>query len=69
VFEDRASGAQADRAGLLAALSYARHGDVLIVWKLEERHDQQLLARRLHAQSATVVRSSTSSSGAMGASS
>ena len=35
VFEDRASGAKADRAGLMAALSYARHSDVLIVWKLD----------------------------------
>jgi DNA invertase Pin-like site-specific DNA recombinase len=35
VFEDRASGAKADRAGLLAALSYVREGDVLIVWKLD----------------------------------
>ena len=26
VFEDRASGAKADRAGLMAVLSYARHG-------------------------------------------
>jgi DNA invertase Pin-like site-specific DNA recombinase len=35
VFEDRASGAKADRAGLHAALEYARDGDVLIVWKLD----------------------------------
>lgn len=35
VFEDRASGAKADRAGLAAAVSYARDGDVLIVWKLD----------------------------------
>lgn len=35
VFEDRASGAKADRAGLHAALDYARDGDVLIVWKLD----------------------------------
>jgi DNA invertase Pin-like site-specific DNA recombinase len=35
VFEDRASGAKADRAGLCAALDYARDGDVLIVWKLD----------------------------------
>jgi len=34
VFEDCASGARADRAGLRAALDYARDGDVLIVWKL-----------------------------------
>jgi DNA invertase Pin-like site-specific DNA recombinase len=35
VFEDRASGAKADRAGLKAALDYVRDGDVLIVWKLD----------------------------------
>jgi len=35
VFEDRASGARADRAGLRAALDYVRQGDVLIVWKLD----------------------------------
>jgi DNA invertase Pin-like site-specific DNA recombinase len=35
VFEDKASGAKADRTGLKAALDYARDGDVLIVWKLD----------------------------------
>jgi DNA invertase Pin-like site-specific DNA recombinase len=35
VFEDRASGARADRPGLRAALNYVRDGDVLIVWKLD----------------------------------
>jgi DNA invertase Pin-like site-specific DNA recombinase len=35
VYEDRASGAKADRAGLLSALGYVRDGDVLIVWKLD----------------------------------
>lgn len=35
VFEDRASGARADRPGLQKALEYAREGDVLIVWKLD----------------------------------
>lgn len=35
IFEDRASGAKADRTGLRAALDYAREGDVLIVWKLD----------------------------------
>lgn len=35
IFEDRASGARADRAGLRAALDYVRDGDVLIVWKLD----------------------------------
>ena len=35
VFEDRASGASADRAGLQAALDYVRDGEVLVVWKLD----------------------------------
>jgi DNA invertase Pin-like site-specific DNA recombinase len=35
VFEDRASGAKTDRAGLLAALAYVREDDVLVVWKLD----------------------------------
>jgi DNA invertase Pin-like site-specific DNA recombinase len=35
LFEDRASGARADRAGLRSALEYVRDGDVLIVWKLD----------------------------------
>jgi hypothetical protein len=35
VFEDRVSGARADRAGLRSALDYAIDGDVLIVWKLD----------------------------------
>ncbi len=35
VFEDRASGAKADRPGLAQALAYVRNGDVLVVWKLD----------------------------------
>jgi len=35
VFEDRASGDRADRAGLQAALDYVRDGEVLVVWKLD----------------------------------
>jgi DNA invertase Pin-like site-specific DNA recombinase len=35
VFEDRASGARAERPGLRAALDYAREGDVLVAWKLD----------------------------------
>jgi len=35
VFEDRASGDRADRAGLQAALEYVRDGEVLVVWKLD----------------------------------
>jgi DNA invertase Pin-like site-specific DNA recombinase len=32
VFEDRASGAKAERPGLAAALNFAREGDILTVW-------------------------------------
>lgn len=35
IFEDTASGAKADRLGLAAALSYAREGDALVVWRLD----------------------------------
>ncbi|AOF95377.1 recombinase family protein [Sphingobium sp. RAC03] len=35
VFSDKASGAKANRAGLTDALSHAREGDVLVVWKLD----------------------------------
>jgi DNA invertase Pin-like site-specific DNA recombinase len=35
VFEDRASGARADRPGLQKALDYVRDGDVLVVWRLD----------------------------------
>lgn len=35
LFEDRASGAQDDRAGLAEALAFVRPGDVLVVWKLD----------------------------------
>ena len=35
VFEDRASGAKADRPGLCEALAYVRTGDALVVWKLD----------------------------------
>jgi DNA invertase Pin-like site-specific DNA recombinase len=35
VFEDVASGAQAERPGLAAALAFLRPGDTLAVWKLD----------------------------------
>ena len=35
IFEDRASGAQGTRPGLLQALSHLRNGDTLVVWKLD----------------------------------
>lgn len=34
-FEDKRSGAKADRPGLAAALEYARAGDQLVVWRLD----------------------------------
>ena len=34
-FEDRRSGAKADRPGLTAALDFARAGDSLVVWRLD----------------------------------
>ena len=35
IFTDTASGAQAERKGLIEALSYVRAGDTLVVWKLD----------------------------------
>lgn len=35
VFEDRQSGAKADRSGLAACLEFARPGDVVMVWRLD----------------------------------
>jgi len=35
IFEDHASGAKTDRAGLSEALKFARAGDTLVVWKLD----------------------------------
>lgn len=35
IFEDTVSGAKADRLGLTAALAYLRHGDILVVWRLD----------------------------------
>ena len=35
IFEDRLSGAKAERPGLKAALDYVRDGDVIVVWRLD----------------------------------
>ena len=35
IFEDKSSGAKADRPGLQAALEYVRPGDTLVVWRLD----------------------------------
>ena len=35
IFEDKESGAKADRPGLAAARDFARPGDVLTVWRLD----------------------------------
>ena len=35
IFQDKASGTQADREGLEKALEYMREGDTLVVWKLD----------------------------------
>lgn len=35
IFEDRMSGAKAERPGLLGAMEHLRAGDTLIVWKLD----------------------------------
>lgn len=35
IFTDTASGAKADRPGLAEALTFARKGDVLVVWRLD----------------------------------
>jgi DNA invertase Pin-like site-specific DNA recombinase len=35
VFEDKASGAKADRPGLTAAIEFARRGDLLVIWRLD----------------------------------
>jgi DNA invertase Pin-like site-specific DNA recombinase len=35
IFEDKASGAKDDRAGLAKALEFVKEGDTLVVWKLD----------------------------------
>jgi DNA invertase Pin-like site-specific DNA recombinase len=54
IFEDKASGKNADRAGLVAALDYMREGDTLCVWKLDRlgrsTKDVLTIAEDLHAR-------------------
>ncbi|MFF3512814.1 recombinase family protein [Streptomyces sp. NPDC002573] len=54
IFEDKASGKDAYRAGLLAALDYMREGDTLTVWKLDRlgrsTKDVLTIAENLHAR-------------------
>jgi DNA invertase Pin-like site-specific DNA recombinase len=54
IFEDKASGKNADRAGLRAALDYMREGDTLTVWKLDRlgrsTKDVLTIAEDLHAR-------------------
>jgi DNA invertase Pin-like site-specific DNA recombinase len=51
IYEDRISGAKAERPGLALALEVARAGDALVVWRLDRLgrslHDLILLARKL----------------------
>lgn len=53
-FEDRKSGAQADRPGLLSALDYARRGDSVVVWRLDRLgrslSDLIVLVRRMEEE-------------------
>ena len=52
VFEDKASGKNAERAGLIAAVDYMREGDTLCVWKLDRlgrsTKDVLTIAEKLH---------------------
>lgn len=54
IFEDKASGKNADRDGLVAALDYMREGDTLCVWKLDRlgrsTKDVLTIAEDLHAR-------------------
>jgi DNA invertase Pin-like site-specific DNA recombinase len=54
VFEDKASGKNTDRPGLMSALEYLRDGDTLCVWKLDRlgrsTKDVLTIAEDLHAR-------------------
>ncbi len=53
LFEDRASGAKAERAGLAALLGMVRRGDIVVIWRLDRLgrslKDLIQLAERLDA--------------------
>ncbi|MGW2899789.1 recombinase family protein [Streptomyces sp. NPDC001212] len=54
VFEDKLSGKNTERPGLLAALDYMREGDTLCVWKLDRlgrsTKDVLTIAEELHSR-------------------
>ncbi|WP_121748751.1 recombinase family protein [Streptomyces sp. E2N166] len=54
VFEDKLSGKNTERPGLLAALDYMREGDTLCVWKLDRlgrsTKDVLTIAEELHSK-------------------
>jgi len=72
LFEERASGAKADRPQLAAALEYMRPGDTLVVWKLDRlaRSMRQLIdvvdglrERQIGFRSLTAAIDTTTASG------
>ena len=72
IWEDKLSGARADRPGLNALLAYAREGDVVVVWRLDRlgrslSHIVQtvadLRARGIHVRSITDGADSSTSTG------
>ncbi len=46
IFEDKMSGARAERPGLIEAITFMRPGDTLIVWKLSPTGPQLEAANR-----------------------
>jgi len=74
IWEDKLSGARADRPGLNALLAYAREGDVVVVWRLDRlgrslSHIVQtvadLRARGIHVRSITDGADSSTPTGRM----